>query len=56
MQITDTQKRFIRRWGEMGTRWGIARSTAMVHEDTYINRPSLGHERWINNAFVVMPE
>jgi len=31
-------------------------STAMVHEDTYINRPSLGHERWINNAFVVMPE
>ena len=31
-------------------------STAMVYGDTYINRPSLGHERWINNAFVVMPE
>ncbi|MBR4962063.1 MAG: phosphodiester glycosidase family protein [Clostridia bacterium] len=31
-------------------------STAMVHGSTYINRPSLGHERWINNAFVVMPE
>ena len=31
-------------------------STAMVYRDTYINKPSLGHERWINNAFVVMPE
>lgn len=31
-------------------------STAMVYKDTYINKPSLGHERWINNAFVVMPE
>ncbi len=31
-------------------------STAMVHGSTYINRPSLGHERWINNAFVVMPK
>ena len=30
-------------------------STAMVHAGEYINRPSLGHERWINNAFVVMP-
>lgn len=31
-------------------------STAMVYNGDYINRPSLGHERWINNAFVVMPE
>ena len=31
-------------------------STAMLYGDTYINRPSLGHERWINNAFVVMPK
>jgi len=31
-------------------------STAMVYRDTYINRPSLGRERWINNAFVIMPE
>lgn len=30
-------------------------STAMVHNGAYINRPSLGHERWINNCFVVMP-
>lgn len=31
-------------------------STAMVYKGDYINRPSLGHERWINNSFVVMPE
>lgn len=31
-------------------------STAMVYKDDYINRPSLGHERWINNSFVVMPK
>jgi len=30
-------------------------STAMVYNGEYINRPSLGHERWINNSFVVMP-
>lgn len=30
-------------------------STAMVYNGEYINRPSLGHERWINNCFVVMP-
>ncbi len=30
-------------------------STAMVHGGEYINRPSLGHERWINNSWVVMP-
>ena len=30
-------------------------STAMVYNGEYVNRPSLGHERWINNAFVVMP-
>lgn len=30
-------------------------STAMVYNGEYVNRPSLGHERWINNCFVVMP-
>jgi exopolysaccharide biosynthesis protein len=30
-------------------------STAMVYDGGYINKPSLGHERWINNCFVVMP-
>ena len=31
-------------------------STAMVYSGEYINRPSLGHERWINNCFAVMPK
>lgn len=30
-------------------------STAMVFDEKYINKPCLGHERWINNCFVVMP-
>ncbi len=30
-------------------------STAMVYDGKYVNRLSLGHERWINNCFVVMP-
>ena len=30
-------------------------STAMVYAGEYVNRPSLGHERWINNCFVVLP-
>ena len=44
MQISDTQKRFIRRWGEMGTRWGIARSTAMVHGYLYLCREAVNAE------------
>lgn len=28
-------------------------STAMVYDGSYVNKPSLGHERWINNCFVV---
>lgn len=31
-------------------------STAMVYNGEYINRPSLGHERYINNCWVVMPQ
>lgn len=31
-------------------------STAMVYNSEYVNRPSLGHERWINNCFAVMPK
>lgn len=30
-------------------------STALVFNEKYINKPCLGHERWINNCFVVMP-
>ena len=44
MQVSDTQMRFIRRWGDMGTRWGIPRSTAMLHGLLYIARTPLTAE------------
>ena len=36
MNLSETQERFIRRWGDMGTRWGIPRSTAMMHGLLYL--------------------
>lgn len=36
MQLSATQKKFIGQWGSMGTRWGISRSTAMVHGYLYL--------------------
>lgn len=36
MTLSDAQQRFIRRWGDMGSRWGIPRSTAMLHGLLYI--------------------
>jgi len=31
-------------------------STVMVHNGEFVNKPSLGHERYINNAFVIKKE
>lgn len=28
-------------------------STVMIYKDTFVNKPSLGRERWINNAWVI---
>ena len=36
MKLTKTQEKFVRRWGEMGTRWGIGRSTALLHGLLYV--------------------
>lgn len=36
MKLSATQKKFIEQWGGMGTRWGISRSTAMVHGYLYL--------------------
>lgn len=44
MQLNSTQQRFIRRWGEMGTRWGISRSTAMIHGYLYLCREPVNAE------------
>lgn len=44
MQITETQERFIRRWGDMGVRWGIPRSTAALHGLLYISKEPITPE------------
>lgn len=31
-------------------------STVMIHDGEFVNKPSLGFERYINNAWVVMPK
>ena len=35
--LTPLQQRFIVRWGEMGTRWGINRTVAQVHALLYLS-------------------
>ena len=44
MELSDTQHRFIRRWGDMGTRWGIPRSTAALHGLLYLSPEPLTPE------------
>jgi DNA-binding MarR family transcriptional regulator len=44
MQLSETQMKFIRRWGDMGTRWGIPRSTAMLHGLLYVAQAPLAAE------------
>jgi len=36
-KLTPVQQKFIRHWGEMGTRWGINRTVAQVHALLYIS-------------------
>lgn len=31
MQLTDTARRFVIHWGEMGTAWGVNRTVAQIH-------------------------
>src|SRR5438477_2899988 len=35
--LTPVAQKFIRHWGEMGTRWGINRTVAQVHALLYIS-------------------
>lgn len=44
MQISEAQMMFIRRWGDMGSRWGIPRSTAMLHGLLYLAESPLTAE------------
>lgn len=37
MKLSDTTRKFILHWGEMGTRWGINRSVAQIHALLYVS-------------------
>jgi len=37
MKLTDTTRKFILHWGEMGARWGINRSVAQIHALLYLS-------------------
>lgn len=36
MQLTETSRRFILHWGEMGARWGVNRTVAQIHALLYL--------------------
>lgn len=37
MELSDTSRKFILHWGEMGTRWGVNRTVAQIHALLYLN-------------------
>jgi len=37
LALSSVQQKFIRHWGEMGTRWGVNRTVAQVHALLYIS-------------------
>ena len=45
MNLSPTLSRFVLHWGEMGTRWGVNRTVAQIHELLYITgRPMHAEE------------
>src|SRR6476619_7874627 len=43
--LTPTTTRFIRQWGEMGTRWGINRTVAQIHALLFVSPKPLTAEQ-----------
>ncbi len=41
MHLTDTMRRYIVHWGEMGSRWGMNRSVAQIHALLYLSEKPL---------------
>lgn len=37
MELTDTARRFVVHWGEMGNAWGVNRSVAQIHALLYMH-------------------
>ncbi len=41
MQLTETMRRYVVHWGEMGSRWGMNRSVAQIHALLYLSAEPL---------------
>jgi DNA-binding transcriptional regulator GbsR (MarR family) len=44
MELTDTQRKFVLHWGEMGSRWGINRTVAQIHALLFVSSRPLNAE------------
>lgn len=44
MRLTPAMQKYVRHWGEMGTRWGMNRSVAQVHALLYLAEGPLNAE------------
>ncbi len=44
MKLSDSTKKFILHWGEMGSRWGINRTVAQIHALLYLSPEPLNAE------------
>jgi DNA-binding transcriptional regulator GbsR (MarR family) len=44
MELTDTARRFIVHWGEMGTAWGVNRTVSQIHALLYFHGRPLNAE------------
>src|SRR6187431_1048198 len=47
-KLSPVQQRFILHWGEMGTRWGINRTVALLHALLYVSPRPLPAEDMAN--------
>src|SRR5215510_5696967 len=43
-ELTGLQKQYILHWGEMGTKWGVNRTTAQIHALLYLSPKPLPAE------------
>ena len=52
MELTETSRRFVLHWGEMGTAWGVNRTVAQIHALLFFHGRPL-HAEEIANTLVV---
>src|SRR5260221_9540769 len=52
MSLPPVEQKFILRWGEMGTRWGINRTVAQVHALLFVSPKPLHAEEIANTLEV----